>query len=91
MKIIIILVSLMTLFISGCFSLVKYNTKTGDVSYLRMGDQKLNGVIVEFDPITKKVHIELESQESKGDFGPNVIALYEKMFDFGFKAGQAMK
>ena len=79
------------LFISGCFSSMKYNTQTGDISYFRMGDQKLNGVVIEIDPVTKKINVKLESQESKGDIGPNAIALYEKMFDVGFKAGQGVK
>lgn len=91
MKKIIFLTAIFMLFTAGCFSSMKYNVKTGDVSYFRAGDQKLSGVVVDVDPNTHKVHIQFESQESKGDFGPNVIAVYEKMFDLGVKAGQAGK
>jgi major membrane immunogen (membrane-anchored lipoprotein) len=78
------------LFITGCMSSVSYNVKTGEVKYFRMGDQKLNGVTVEIDPNNGKVtSVKLESQESKGDFGPNILAFYQGLFDMGFKAGSA--
>lgn len=76
------------LFLSGCYSSVKYNPNTGEMKYTRIGDQKFNGLKVNIDPNTGAIKVEIESQESKGDLGSNIAIIAEKMFELGLKAGQ---
>lgn len=77
-----ILLCVVMLFISGCYANVKYNTKTGQVTYTRLGEQKLNGLEITFqDPNGRIITVKLESQESKVEFA-------KQMFELGLKAGK---
>lgn len=68
--------------ISGCVS-VKYNTQTKEVSYTRIGAQKLSGILLEQDG--NKVSILIESQQSEARMFNDALKLIEKGIEIGAK------
>ena len=81
-KILIVLLCLVAVALAGCVS-VKYNAKTSEVSYDRIGDQELTGVYVAADP-NGAIHIEIEKQQS--NVYQSALEFAEKMLQAGLAA-----
>ena len=72
------LIAISLLFLSGCVS-VKYNPETKEVSYLRVGDQKLSGVVVEIGDTS----ILIEQQHSEAKLLQDAISLFKAGLEAG--------
>jgi hypothetical protein len=74
MKLLLIALIVPSLF-CGCVT-AKYNPKTGEILYQRIGDQKVSGVIVERSP-DGAVSVLIESQQSEARLMQDAIGLFK--------------
>ena len=80
MKTIIITICMTLIFmLAGCVS-AKYNPETNEVSYLRIGAQKLGGVTIQTADGTIVI---IEAQESQAKLFNDALSLIEKGIEIG--------
>jgi len=73
------IVILLLLVLSGCVA-VSYNPKTGEAKYVRFGDQKLSGILVETPDGT---NIIIEAQESEAKLMTDALSVMLKAYEAG--------
>ena len=81
MKKVIMVIMLMMVLVSsiGCV-VVRYNTETKEISYTRLGDQSLSGIVVE---TPDGWSILIENQKSEATLMTDAIGAALKLYELG--------
>lgn len=72
---------LLILLCAGCVT-AKYNPETKEVSYTRIGDQKLGGIIIESYP-DGRIDVLIESQQSEARLMQDAIGFFRQGIEEG--------